>query len=44
MLKVMERMRERFDENDRQVVREQNEPQIRNLNFRQHRKQGLPPP
>ena len=40
MLKVMERL----DENDRHVVREQNEPQIRNPNFRQPRIQGLPPP
>ena len=40
MLNVMER----FVENNRQVVREQNEPQIRNPNFRQPRQPGLPPP
>ena len=44
MLKVMEMMMERLAENDRQVGREQNEPQIRNPNFRQPRQQGLPPP
>ena len=44
MLKVMEKMMERLAENDKQVVREQNEPQIRNPNFRQPRQQGLPPP
>ena len=35
---------ERLVENDRQVVREQNEPQIRNPNFIKPRYQGLPPP
>ena len=44
VLRVMERMMERFAENDRQVVREHNEPQIRNPNFRQQRQLGLPPP
>ena len=44
MLKGMERMMERLAKNDRQVVREQNEPRIRNPNFRQPRQQGLTPP
>ena len=44
MLKVMERMMEILAENDSRVVKEQNEPQIRNPNFRKPRKQGLPPP
>lgn len=44
MFKVIEKMMERLVENDRQVVREQNEPHIRNPNFRQPRKQGIPPP
>lgn len=35
---------ERFVENDRQVVREQDEPQIRNPNFIQPRQPCLPPP
>lgn len=43
MLKVIERMMEIFVENDRQVTREQNEPQTRNPNFRQPRQPGLPP-
>ena len=42
MLKVMERMIERLAKNDRLVIREQNEPQFRNPNFRQRRQQGLP--
>lgn len=44
MLKVMERMMEIFVDNDRQVVREHNEPQIINPHFRQPRQPGLPPP
>ena len=44
MLRVMERMMEKFTKNDRQLVREHNEPQIRNPNFRQPRKPGLPSP
>ena len=44
MLKVMEKMTERLAENNIQVVREQNEPQIRNPDFRQPRKHGLSPP
>ena len=35
---------ERFTESDRQVFREQHEPQIRNPNFRKPRKPTLPPP
>ena len=35
---------ERLVVDDRHVVREQNEPQIRNTNFRKPRKQGFPPP
>ena len=44
ILRVMERMMERFAGNNRQVVREQHEPQIRNPNFRQPRQPTLPPP
>lgn len=44
VLRVMERMMERFVENDKQVVIGQHEPQIRNPNFSQPRQPGLPPP
>ena len=44
VLKVMERMMERFSENDRQVAREQHEPIIRNPKFRNPRQPSLPPP
>ena len=40
----MEKMMERLIVDDTHVVREQNEPYIRNPKFRQPRNQGLPPP
>ena len=39
MLKVMEKLVDKFSIADRQVVRDSNEPQIRNPNFRQLRQQ-----
>ena len=44
MLKVMEKNMERLFVDDRHVVKEQNEPHIRNPNFRQPKQQGLQPP
>lgn len=44
MLKVMEKMMEILVVNDRHVVKGQNEPHIRNPNFRKPRQQGLSSP
>lgn len=43
VVKVMEKLVENLPIDDRHVVREQNESQIRNPNSRQPRQQGPPP-
>ena len=43
MMEVREKLVEKLIVDDRHVAREQNEPQIRNPNFRQPRQQGSPP-
>ena len=41
MMKVMEKLVDKLSISDKQVVRDNNEPQIRNPNFRQRRQQAL---